>query len=89
MWFNLDHNKEGDKFFLSDKANTEGFLPVELKCIPVKMYESQKYLGIILDKRLNFHEHIKRRFKICNKLICINKHLSVSRSFVRPHIIHK
>ena len=50
----------------------------------------------ILDKHLNFHEHVERKIKICNKLIGTVKYLSVHlprksllkiyKSFVRPHL---
>ena len=40
------------------------------------MCESQKHLGVILDKHLNFHEHIDKKNKICNKMIgTISVHL--------------
>ena len=60
------------------------------------MCESQKLLGVILDKHFNFHEHIERKTKICNKLIGTIKHLPVHlprkslltiyKSFIRPHL---
>ena len=60
------------------------------------MCESQKLLGVILDKHFNFHEHIERKTKICNKLIDTIKHLSVIlprkslltiyKSFIRLHL---
>ena len=31
---------------------------------PVKLCESQKHLDNILDKHLNFHQHIERKIKI-------------------------
>ena len=34
-------------------------------------------LSVILDKHVNFHEHIKRRIKIYNQLVRTIKHLSV------------
>ena len=62
----------------------------------VQLCESQKHLGIVLEKHLNFHEHIAKKIKICNKLIGTIKHLSfhpprkslltIYKSFVRPHL---
>ena len=37
----------------------------------------KKHLGVILDKHLNFHEHIEGKLKICNKLFGTIKRLSV------------
>ena len=72
------------------------YLPVDLNNSPVQLCESHKHLGIILDRHLNFHEHIARKIKICNKLISTIKHLSfhlprkslltIYKSFVRPHL---
>ena len=38
--------------------------------------DSQKHLGLILDKSLNFNEHFVKRFKACNKLVGSIKCLS-------------
>ena len=51
----------------------------------------------ILDKQFNYHEHIKRKIKICDKLIGTIKHLSVvhllrksllmtCKSFIQTHL---
>ena len=68
----------------------------ELHESPVQLCKSQKHLGVILDKHLNFHEHVERKIKIFNKLIGTVKYLSVHlprksllkiyKSFVRPHL---
>ena len=62
----------------------------------VQLCESHKHLGIVLDKHLNFHEHIAKKIKIFNKLIGTIKHLSfhlprkslltIYKLFVRPHL---
>ena len=44
----------------------------------VALFKSQKYLGVILEKHLDFHEHIERKIKIGNKLIGTIKQLSVN-----------
>ena len=60
----------------SRKSNAGVYLPVDLNNSPVQLCESHKHLGIVLDKHLNFHEHIAKKIKICNKLIGTIKHLS-------------
>ena len=96
MQFNPDPNKQANEVYFSRKPNTYDYIPIKLSDIPVQLSESQKHLGIILDKHLNFHEHIRRKIKICNKLIGTIKHLSVHlprksllticKSFARPHL---
>ena len=86
MQFNLDPNKQANEVYFSRKSNAP--------CI--QLCESHKHLGIVLDKHLNFHEHIAKKIKICNKLIGTIKHLSfhlprkslltIYKSFVRPHL---
>ena len=96
MQFNPDPNKQANEVYFSRKSNAGVYLPVDLNNSPVQLCESQKHLGIVLDKHLNFHEHIAKKIKICNKLIGTIKHLSfhlprkslltVYKSFVRPHL---
>ena len=64
--------------------------------IDLKLCESYNHLGVVLDKHLNFHEHIAKKIKICNKLIGTIKHLSfhltrkslltIYKSFDRLHL---
>ena len=96
MQFNPDPNKQANEVYFSRKSNAGVYLPVDLNNSPVQLCESQKHLGIVLDKHLNFHEHIAKKIKICNKLIGTIKHLSfhlprkslltIYKSFVRPHL---
>ena len=96
MQFNPDPNKQANEVYFSRKSNAGVYLPADLNNSPVQLCESQKHLGIVLDKHLNFHEHIAKKIKICNKLIGTIKHLSfhlprkslltIYKSFVRPHL---
>ena len=74
--FNPDPNKQANEVYFSRKSNAGVYLPVDLNNSPVQLCESHKHLGIVLDKHLNFHEHIARKIRICNKLIGTIKHLS-------------
>ena len=58
--------------------------------------KTQKYLGLKLDKRLNFREHLKYKLASANKGIRMLKKLSnnlprhslvtLYKTFVRPHL---
>ena len=94
MQFNPDPNKKADEFYFSRKPIADDYIPDKLNDSPVELCESQKHLGVILNKHLNFHELIERKIKICNKLMGTIKHLfvylpgksllTIHKSFVRP-----
>ena len=96
MQFNPDPNKQANEVYFSRKSNAGVHLPVDLTNSPVQLCESHKHLEIVLDKHLNFHEHIPNKIKICDKLIGTIKHLSfhlprksllpIYKSFIRPHL---
>ena len=37
----------------------------------------QKYLGLVLDSKLDFNEHISNKINICNNIISIAKKISL------------
>ena len=94
MQFNPDPNKKADEFYFSRKPIADDYIPDKLNDSPVELCESQKHLGVILNKHLNFYELIERKIKICNKLMGTIKHLfvylpgksllTIYKSFVRP-----
>ena len=43
----------------------------------IKRVESEKDLGVFIDKKLNFHEHITKKESIANRNLCI-----IFRSFI-------
>ena len=75
MQFNPDPNKQANEVYFSRKSNVGVYLPVDLYNSLVQLCESHKHLEIVLEKHLNFHEHIPKKIKICNKLIGTIKHL--------------
>ena len=95
MQFNPDPNKQANEVYFFRESNAGVYLHVDLNNSPVQLCESHKHLGIVLDKNLNFHEHIAKKIKICNNLIGRIKHLSfnlpckslltIYKSCVRPH----
>ena len=77
MQSNPDPNKQANELYFFRKPNTGDYLPIKLNDSPVQLFQSQKHLGVILDNHPNFHKHIERKIKVCNKLIGTIKHLSV------------
>ena len=68
------------KFNFQRKPKTDDYIPIKLNDKPAQRFESQKHLLVILDKHLNFYEHINIKIKICNKLIGTTKHFICSAS---------
>ena len=64
--------------------------------VPVARTTCQKHLGLYLDEKLNFHDHINAKILKANKGIGIIKRLSntlprkslltIYKSFIRPHL---
>ena len=78
MKFNPDPNKQAQELIFSKKAENNNFLPLTFNKTEVKTCQSQKHLGLILDERLNFTEHINSKTSKCDKLIGLTKKLSIS-----------
>ena len=64
MQFNTDPNKQANEIYYFRKSNTDDDIPIKLNNRAVQLCELQKHLDGILDKHLNFHEHIERKIKI-------------------------
>ena len=96
MQFNPDPSKQANEVYFTRKTTSHDYLPIRFNCNPVQQCNSQKHLGLILDKQLNFNEHVDKKIKVCNKLIGTIKCLSsllpgkslltIYKSFVRPHL---
>ena len=78
------------------KTSNENSLPVSVNNAKVVTCSTHKHLGLLLDKRLSFNEHIQSKMNRCYKMIGIIKRLSVNvsryvlltiyKSFIRPHL---
>ena len=96
MEFNPDPNKQAQDVIFSKKAESNNSLPLNFNKTEVRTCQSQKHLGLILDKWLTFTENINSKISKYDKLIGIIKKLSVSfprnallriyKSFIRPHL---
>ena len=59
MQFNPDPNKQAQEVYFSKKSNNENSLPVTFNNAKVVTCSTHKHLGLLLDKRLSFNEHIQ------------------------------
>ena len=79
MQFNPDPNKQANEVYFTRKASSHDYLPITFNGNPVQQCNSKKHFGFILDKQLNFNEHVDKKITICNKLIgsikCLSSHL--------------
>ena len=71
MSFNPDANKQAIKVRFSNKRDKENYPSLQFNSTDVQIADIQKHLGLILDPKLNFNEHIENKFTKCNKIIGI------------------
>ena len=74
MSFNLDKSKQAQEIILSRKTQQVIHLPTIFNNMPVVLGFCQKHLGIYLDEKLNFSNHIKEKISKANKGIDISNH---------------
>jgi len=94
MLFNPDPSKPAQEVLFSRKKQTQIHPPLSLNNIPVEKVPYQKHLGLILDKKLNFKNHIDSAISKVNKGISVIKKLRYSlprkslvtiyKAFLRP-----
>ena len=94
MQFNPDPNKQAQEVYFPKKTNNENSLPVIFNHGKVVTCSTHKHLGLLLDKRLSFNEHIQSKMNKCYKMIGVVKRLSVNfpsdvllriyKSFIKP-----
>ena len=96
MLFNPDPNKQALEVCFSHKRRKNNYPAATFNNKEVKLATSQKHLGLILDSKLDFQEHIDNKINKCNRIIGIMKRLlsvisrknllTIYKSFVRPHL---
>ena len=96
MSFNPDPNKQACAVLFSRKKQQVIHPDLTFNNSPVSNVVSQKHLGLILDNRLSFTEHLNSKLPKINKGIGLIKHLSkylprksllcIYKSFIRPHL---
>ena len=96
MLFNLDHVKQVIEVCFSHKRGKVAYPPLQFNNNNVQSANSQKHLGLVLDSKLDFNEHVNNKINKCNKSIGIMKKLSLTlsrnsfftiyKTFVRPFL---
>ena len=96
MSFNPDPNKQAVEILFPKKHEKDNYPPLNFNGDNVQTAISQKHLGLVLDSKLDFNEHINNKINKCNKIIGIIKKLSlflsrktlltIYKSFVRPNL---
>ena len=74
--FNPDPTRQAQGVIFSRKSHSPKHPDLYFNSIVVEKVTTQKHLGLKLDERLNFREHLKDKFAIVNKGIGMLKKLS-------------
>ena len=96
MTFNPDPNKQAQEAIFSRKIRKTSHPPLTFNNNFVKQGQFQKHLGVYLDSRLDFREHLQNMFHKINKTFSLlhklQKNLptapsiTIYKSFIRPHL---
>ena len=96
MVFNPDSTKQVQDVTFSRKSHSQKHLDLYFNSLVVEKVKTQKHLGLKLDEKLNFKEHLKDKFAIVNKGIgmlkklsnCLPRHslATLDKAFIRPHL---
>ena len=96
MVFNPDPIKQAQEIKFSRKSNSLNHPNLYFNSLVVEKVKTQKHLGLKLDERLNFTEHLKGKFAIVNKGVGMLKKLSnylprhslvtLYKAFIWPHL---
>ena len=95
MVFNPDPTKPAEKVVFTNRIST-AYETVSYSGVDVKTVDHHKHLGLILDSKMNFTEHIDSKIAKANQGIGIIKRLyyylprkallQIFKSFIRPHL---
>ena len=96
MLLNPEPNKQSMEICFSKNRDNGNYPSLIFNDTKVELATSQKHLGLILDSRLDFNEHIDNTINKYNKIISIMKILlltfsgksllKIYKSFVRPNL---
>ena len=96
MNFNPDPTKQAPEIIFSRKVQNTNHSCLIFNYNTASLTESHKHLGIVLDSRLDFKEHLEIIFKKNSKTIGLLRKLqnllprksliTVYKSFIRPHL---
>ena len=96
MSFNLDPSKQAEEVLFSNKATKTNHPNIIFNGNMVQKSANQKHLGLILDEKLTFNDHITSKLTTVNKLTSTLRKLyhymprdslvTIYKSFVRSHL---
>ena len=96
MPFNPDRSKQAQEVIFSRKTSIQSHPVLTFDNCPVIKTTHHKHLGLILDEKLNFKEHLKEKMFKALKGIAVlrklqniiprNSLLTIYKSFIRPHL---
>ena len=71
MIFNPDPKMQTTEVYFSRKLNQDSPLPLDFNDNTIQTVEVHNYLGLSLDKKLDFNIHVEKKINRCNKMIGI------------------
>ena len=89
MLFNPDPTKQAIEVCFSHKRDKVIYPPLKFNNNDVQSANSEKHLGLVLDSKLDFNEHVNNKINKCNKSIVIMKKLFLNLSRNSLLIIYK
>ena len=78
MLFNPDPTKQGTKVCFSHKRDNVPHEPLTLNSNEIQFAPAQKHLGLILDSKLDFNQHVHDKINKCNKIIGTMRKLAMT-----------
>ena len=94
MSFNPDRTKQAQEIIFSRKKNATTHTPLFFSNSEIKLSSNQKHLGLNLDSKLSFNEHINDKIRQANKGVGLLRKLqlilprstllTIYKSFIRP-----
>ena len=94
--FTPEHSKQAQEVIFRRKTNKEYHPPLAFSNNNVSETNSQKHLGVVLDNRLSFKDHLEMILNKVNKTIGFLRKLqnilprsallTIYKSFIRPHV---
>ena len=96
MSFNPDVSKPAEEVIFSRKKNINNHPAIFFKNLPINTKSTQKLLGLLLDEKVKFSEHINEKLKKVTKNINLLRKLNftlprsslliIYKSFIRPYL---
>ena len=96
MNFNPDPSKQAEKLLFNWKTSSKPYPSLNFNDNPVHQVQLQKHLGLFLDSKLSFDEHIQCILIKTRKIIGLIRKLqpiilraallTIYKSFLRPHL---